>query len=153
MSIDSKLVLSCNKEDTLNIGNSVTKALSGYARTKLDDYWKNNTDANNRIHFLVGDKYKDQNHKFSNGVSISSHDFETFVFFFGNGDDNKRSLFMFTSCSNDYNDTIEGHKVIFSIGYWGSSNEIMMVVAEAVKQYGDAYYDFNDCDDLGFIKL
>lgn len=153
MSRDSKLVLSCNKEDTLNIGNSVSEALSEYARNKLDDYWKNNSDAESRLNFIWSDSYKDQNHKFSNGASISSHDFETFVFLFGNGDEQKRSLFMFTTCSSDH-EGIEGdYKIVFSIGYWGNSDEIMMVVAEAIKEFGDAYYDYNDCDDLGFIKL
>lgn len=40
-----------------------------------------------------------------------------------------------------------------SVGYWGSCDEIMMVVAKAIKEFGDVYYDFNDCDDLDFIKL
>ena len=153
MSRDSRLVLSCNKEDTIKIGNAVSKALSEHARNKLDDYWKNNTDAYNRIHFLVGDKYKDQSYKFSNGVSISSHDFETFVMLFGNGDDIKRSLYMSTTCSSDHEDIEGDYKIVFSIGYWGNSDEIMMVVAEAIKEFGDAYYDYNDCDYLGFIKL
>lgn len=153
MSIDSKLFVSCNKEDALSIGNVVSKALSEYARTKLDDYWSNNTDAKSRINFMCGDSYKDQNYKFTNGVSISSHDFESFCFVFGCGDKNKRSLFMFTTCSSDHEDIKGDFKVVFSIGYWGSSDEIMMVVAEAIKEFGGVYYDFNDCDDLDFIKL
>lgn len=53
MSRDSRLVLSCNKEDTLNIGNSVSKALSDYARTKLDDYCNINTTAPMNLGLLV----------------------------------------------------------------------------------------------------
>ena len=153
MSIDSKLFISCNKEDTLSIGNSVSKAFSEYARTKLDDYWKNNTDAQSRVNFMWSDSYKDQNYKFTNGVSISTHDFESFRFVFGCGDEQKRSLSMFTTCSSDHEDIQGDYKVIFSIGYWGSYDEILMVVAESVKEFGDVYYDFNDCDDLDFIKL
>lgn len=153
MSRDSKLVLSCNKEDVLNIGNSVSKALSEYARNKLDDYWKNNTDAESRINFMWGESYKDQNHRFSNGVTVTAHDFDTFWFIFGNGDEQKRSLFMFTTCSSDHEDIEGDYKIVFSIGYWGNAGEIMMVVAEAIKEFGDVYYDYNDCDDLSFIKL
>lgn len=153
MSRDSKLVLSCNKEDTLDIGNSVTKALEKYARDKLNDFWQNNTDALNLIHFLHNDSYKEHSDKYTNGVSITSYDFETFTFLFGNGDDNKRNLFMFTTCSSDHGDIEGDYKVVLSIGYWGNSDEILMAVAEAVKEFGDVYYDFNDCDDLGFIKL
>ena len=153
MSIDSKMFVTCNKEDVISIGNSVTEALNTYVRDKLDNYWKNNTDAQSRANFMWGDSYKDQSNKFTNGVSVTSYNFDTFVISFGNGDDCIRNLFMFPTCSSDYNDVYEGYKVIFSIGYWGSSEEIMNVLSEALKPYGDVYYDFNDCEDKYFIKL
>ena len=153
MGLDSRVVLACNKEDVLSIGKSVTKALDGYSRDKLDDFWQNNTDACNRIQFLHNYSYKEHSVKYTNGISISSYDFESFIFVFGNGDDLKRSLYMFTTCSSDHEDIEGDYKVVFSLGYWGSSNEVMKVVIDAVKQYGEVYYDYNDCDDLGFIKL
>ena len=153
MSVDSKLFVKCNKEDVIAIGISVAEALNKYSRQKLDNYWTNNTDACNRTHFLHNEHYKGQREKFTNGVSITSYNFDMFTFTFGNGDDLLRSLHMFPTCSDDHNDVVEGYKVIFSIGYRGSSEEIMSVLSEALKPYGDAYYDFNDCDDVGFIKL
>lgn len=150
MSRDSRLVLSCNKEDTLNIGNSVSKALGEYARDKLNDFWQNNTDACNLMHFLHNASYKEHSDRYTNGVTVTAHDFDTFWFVFGNGDEQKRSLFMFTTCSSDHEDIEGDYKVVFSIGYWGNSAEIMMVVAGALEEFGDVYYD---CDDLGFIKL
>lgn len=152
MSIDSKLFVSCDKQDVLNIGHSVSKVLDEYSRAKLDDFWQNNTDACNRTHFLHNESYKEHSVNYTNGSSISSYDFNTFVFTFGNGDKNRRNLFMFTDCSSDYEDIKGGYKVVFSIGYWGSSDEIIQVVIEAVKQYGEVYYDFNDCDDEDFVK-
>lgn len=151
--IESKLFVACKKEDVINIGNSVTEALNKYTRSKLDSYWMDNTDAINRAHFLSGKDYKDASKLFTNGVSISSYNFDSFVFILGNGDKNKRILHMFPTCGSDYSGIYEGYKVIFSIGRWGSCDELMMVVADAVKKYGDVYYDYNDCDDLGFIKL
>lgn len=153
MSVDSKMFVTCNKEDVISIGNSVTEALNTYVRDKLDSYWRYNTDAQSRVNFMWSDSYKDQNYKFTNGVSVTSHNFDTFVISFGNGDESRRSLFMFPTCSSDYNDVYDGYKVIFSIGYWGNSEEIMNVLSEALKPFGDVYYDFNDCDDLDFIKL
>ena len=153
MSLDSKMFVTCNKEDVISIGNSVTEALNVYVRDKLDSYWKNNTDAQSRVNFMWSDYYKDQSNKFTNGVSVTSHNFDTFVISFGNGDESRRSLFMFPTCSSDYSDVCEGYKVIFSIGYWGSSEEIMSVLSGALKTYGDVYYDFNDCDDKDFIKI
>ena len=153
MSIDSMMFVTCNKEDVISIGNSVTKALNTYVRDKLDSYWRYNTDAQSMVNFMWSDSYKDQSNKFTNGVSVITDNFDTFVISFGNGDDSRRSLFMFPTCSSDYSDVREGYKVIFSIGHWGSAEEIMSVLSEALKPYGDVYYDFNDCDDEDFIKL
>ena len=153
MSLESKMFVTCNKDDVINIGNSVTKALNTYVRDKLDNYWKSNTDAQSRVNFMWSDSYKDQSNKFTNGVSVTSHNFDMFVIGFGNGDESRRSLFMFPTCSTGYSDVCEGYKVIFSIGYWGSAEEVMNVVADALKHYGDVYYDYNDCDGAGFIKL
>lgn len=153
MGLDSRVVLVCNKEDVLNIGKSVSKELEVYARDKLDDFWQNSTDACNRAHFLHNDSYKEHSVKYTNGISVSSHDFESFIFVFGNGNDLKRSLYMFTTCSADHEDIEGDYKVLFSIGYWGSANEVMQVVIDRVKPYGEVYYDYNDCDDLGFVKI
>ena len=153
MSLDSKMFVTCNKEDVINIGNSVTEALNAYVRGKLDSYWRHNTTCSNRLQFLFDKSLEEHSRKFTNGVSITSHNFDEFNISFGNGDESRRSLFMFTTCSSDYNDVCEGYKVIFSIGYWGSSEKIMSVLSGALKPYGDVYYDFNDCDDKDFIKI
>lgn len=153
MSVDSKLFVVCDKTDIISVGNSVADALDKYSRLELDNYWQNNTDAHNRIQFLCSPKYADMNCKFSNGVSITSHDFNTFIFNFGSGDNLKRSLFMFISNTDDYNDIHHGYKIIFSIGLWGKSNDIMKVIADSISNFGAVYYDYNDCDDTGFIKL
>ena len=153
MSVDSKMLVTCKKEDVINIGNSVTEALNTYVRDKLDSYWRYNTTCSNRLQFLLDKCLEEHSRKFTNGVSITSHNFDVFNISFGNGDDCIRNLFMFPTCSSDYNDVHDGYKVIFSIGFWGSSEKIMSVVSEALKPYGDVYYDYNDCDDAGFIKL
>ena len=153
MSVDSKMFVTCNKDDVINIGNSVTEALNTYVRDKLDNYWKNNTTCSNRMQFLFDKSLEEHSRKFTNGVSVTTYNFDSFVISFGNGDESRRSLFMSPTCSSDYNDVHKGYKVIFSIGYWGSSEEIMEVLSEALKPYGDVYYDFNDCDDEYFIKL
>lgn len=153
MSLDSKMFVTCNKDDVISIGNSVTEVLNTYVRGKLDSYWRYNTTCSNRLQFLFDKSLEEHSRKFTNGVSVITHNFDTFVISFGNGDESRRSLFMFPTCSSDYSDVCEGYKVIFSIGYWGSSEEIMSVLSGALKPYGDVYYDFNDCDDEYFIKL
>ena len=153
MSVDSKMFVTCNKEDVISIGNSVTEALNNYVRDKLDNYWRYNTTCSNRLQFLFDKILEEHSRKFTNGVSVTTRNFDAFVISFGNGDESRRNLFMCPTCSSDYNDVCDGYKVIFSIGHWGSIEEIMNVVAGALKPYGDVYYDFNDCDEVYFIKL
>lgn len=153
MSVDSKMFVTCKKEDVMSIGNSVTEALNTYVRGKLDSYWRYNTTCSNRLQFLFDKSLEEHSRKFTNGVSVTTRNFDSFVISFGNGDESRRNLFMSPTCSSDYSDVYDGYKVIFSIGYWGSSEEIMNVLSEALKPFGDVYYDFNDCDDKDFIKL
>ena len=153
MSVDSKMFVTCNKEDVINICNSVTEALNTHVRDKLDSYWRHNTTCSNRLQFLFDKSLEEHSRKFTNGVSITTYNFDAFSISFGIGDESRRSLFMFPTCLSDYNDVYDGYVVIFSIGYWGSAEEIMNVVSEALKAYGDVYYDFNDCDDKDFIKI
>jgi GH18 family chitinase len=65
----------------------------------------------------------------------------------------KRMLSIHFGCDSDYSDTYKGDKVILSLGCWGSSDEIMKTLAKELAQFGDVYYDHNDCDAEDFVKL
>jgi len=153
MSVESKLFVTCGKEDLYGVADAVINALNVYSRKKLDDYWENNTDAFHRMQFLCQEQFQSEASRFSNGCRASFYNMSCISFDFKNGDENSRSLRMLTDCSCDYSDTYDGDKIIFSLGYWGSNDEIMQVVAKAVSAFGDVYYDFNDCDDQDFVKL
>lgn len=153
MSVDSELFVACSIDDALNVGNAVASALTEYVRDLTDTHYKENTSAKNRAHFLLGEEFREEGKLFSSICKVSTYDFETFVFTFGTGEESKRSVYMFTSCGCSYADTYKGYKVIFSIGFWGKSDEIMKVIAEAVKGYGRVFYDFNDCDNKDFEEL
>lgn len=67
-----------------------------------------------------------------------------------------RMLFICLDCDGDLknHEEIQGDSCIwFSLGYWGSSVEIMKGVLNFMKQYGDCYIDENDCDEEGFYKV
>ncbi|AUR86416.1 hypothetical protein NVP1084O_209 [Vibrio phage 1.084.O._10N.261.49.F5] len=156
MGVDAKLFVTCGQDKSVEVGKSVANALDFWVRDKVDTYWKENTDCVNRMQFLFKERQKTESSdfKFTNGIKdIDTRDFESYRLHFGCGDENLRMLWMHTRCSCDYSDTYEGEKVIFSIGHWGMCDEIMKVVAEAVKPFGDVYYDHNDCDDEDFVKL
>lgn len=147
--------VTANPENSNEVYKTVKRALDKWQRNLLDQYWARKG-FSSRAEFFWRNKDKPLNHNFTdwtNGIyDIKTSDFGSFnMDFTVNGE--VRSLFCTHTCSSDYKDTYEGDKIIFSIGYWGLSDEIMKIVAEACKSFGDVYYDFNDCDDKDFIKL
>lgn len=133
----------------------VKKVINKWQRNLLDEYWRNKG-FESRLEFLYRDKELSCNKDlkdWTNGIySCNTYDFRSFNMNFKvNGE--QRRLFCTHTCSCDYSETYKGDKIIFSIGYWGMSDEIMKIVGEACKPFGDVYYDFNDSDDKDFVKL
>lgn len=148
MSVDAKLFVTCGKDRMFDIIGAVVKQLNIYSRAKLDSYIED-SGLMNRIQY----KGKEHDKKYSNGCRFNGHNPEVISFIFGSGDLNFRRLGMFCDCSLDYTDSYKGAKVIFSIGHWGACDEIMQELITALKPFGDVYYDHNDCDDEGFVKV
>lgn len=150
MGIDSKLFVTCGKENTVAVGQSVRNTLNVWIRKSLDKDMKKY----GAVNYFQVKEVLPKDIYYTNGVKgFYSHDLESFTISFGCGDDMERTLWMHTDCSVDYNDAFEGDKIIFSIGCWGMYEEIMKVVADAVRQFGDVYYDKNDSDAEGFVKI
>lgn len=150
MSVDSKLFVTCGKDKLYDVVNAVTEHLNVFVRTELDKRVEE-VGAVNRIDFLWNNK--DEADKWTNGVIMSMYDMGCINVRFGIGDWLTRNLSVMPDCSSSYSDTYEGEKIIFSIGCWGKYDQVVKVVAKAVAQFGDVYYDHNDCDDEGFVKL
>ena len=153
MSVNSKLFVTCGKERLFDVMQVVIETLNVYSREKLDSYWKEHTDAVNRLHFLTHEDYKAQAEIFSNGTNTWCYDFDVISVNFGCGDENKRTLNVFPDCSCDNEEVYSGDKIKFSIGHWGYHEEIMQLVGSRLKYFGEVYYDHNDCDDEDFVKL
>jgi hypothetical protein len=155
MGLDSKLFVATKKENILHVMPKVIEGLNTYIRAELDAYLEEKG-FSNRMQFMFRDKESELNKglkDFSNGISeCTTYDFRSWNINFKIQGEN-RSLFVTHTCSNDYKEVYDGDKIIFSLGYWGLSDEIMKVVAESLKEFGDVYYDFNDCDDEDFVKL
>lgn len=149
MGVDAKLFVTCGKDKMYEVGQKVINAINIWQRSELDKHIEEDGRYMNRMHFLCNKKEHQQ--EWSNGCSIYAHNFDCISFDFKCGE--SRSLKMFVDCSCDYSDTYDGDKITFSLGCWGRSDEIMKVVAEAVAEFGDVYYDNNDCDDEDFVKL
>lgn len=149
------LFVTVKTEKSNEVYEEVKKAIDKWQRNLLDEYWRSKG-FESRLEFQHRDKELGCNKDlkdWTNGVySCDTYDFRSFNMHFKVNAE-QRSLFCTHTCSCDYSDTYEGDKIIFSIGCWGMSDEIMKVVGEACKPFGDVYYDFNDCDDENFIKL
>ena len=139
MGIDTKMFIATNTNNFLEIMPKVICKLSEWQREKLDK--EAEKEQKNRMSFLIENK-----DNWSNGINnVYTYEFNSFhINFRVNGE--KRNLFVTHVCSNDYSDVFEGEKIIFSLGCWGMSEEIMMVVADAIKEFGDIYYTNNDCE-------
>lgn len=154
MSVDTKLFIAAKEEKFLEFMPKVIQALNKWQRNELKEY-ATQQGFNNPLQFLFRNEEKEINKNlknFTNGVECESYDFKSFnINFIVHGEN--RHLFVTHSCSSDYSEIYEGDKTIFSLGCWGMSEEIMMVIAEPLKEYGGVYYDYNDCDDIDFKKL
>lgn len=153
MSVDAKLFVTCGKDKMFDVVNAVVSQLNVWVREELDNHWTATTDAASRVHFMFLEEYQAQSKLFTNGVSIHAHNMDVISIDFGCGDENRRSLKVMPDCTSDYSDIHGGEKIIFLVGHWGKHNSIMNQVAIAVAQFGDVYYDHNDCDDEGFVHV
>jgi len=154
MGENAKLFIATKPENILKVMPKVIEALNVWQRKELDQYW-DKKGFENRIQFLFRDKKLEINKDlkdFTNGIyDVKTFDFRSFDIYLTVHGEN-RSLFITHTCSNDYSDTYVGEKIIFSLGSWGLSKEIMMVVANSINQFGDIYFTNNDCSEE-FEKL
>jgi hypothetical protein len=154
MGVNTKMFIAVNKEAIIEVMPLIINALNKWQRKKLDAY-VDKKGFNNRASFLFRDKYSEVNKglkDFTNGISgCNTSDFRNFNVNFKVLDE-QRNLFITHTCSNDYCTTYDGEKIIFSLGCWGLSEEIMMVCSEAIKGLGDIYYTKNDYQE-DFKKL
>ena len=142
MSVDSKVFVCCEENKALEVGQAVLSGLKNWYRNKCSKT-EGFTDML-RFNLSNKDKYQPPH--------VFTTDFDVICFNFTVNEE-ARSLKMFPTCSCDYVYVYSGEKIIFSIGAWGSNEEIMQVVIGALKPFGDVYYNFNDCDDQGFVKV
>jgi len=149
MGVSTNLFVTARKEDMFDLMPKLIKDINKWQRDWLVEY-ANRKGFDNPAMFLFRDKEAELNKHlkdFTNGIySIHTHDFGSFTTNFTvNGE--KRNLSINHSCSCEYEDIYDGDKIIFSLGCWGLSREIMMVVADSVKEFGDVYYQHNDYSD------
>lgn len=151
MSRDSKLFVVCKEEDNLKIVKAVLKALTTYSKNQLDA--KIYPTYGSRLEYLCSNEYKTSKQFYTHDATLTTKDLETFQISFGSGDEYLRTVWLFTSCSKDYDHIHKGNKVILSTGCCGKYEEIMTNALYALKSFGKVYQDLDDCDDEDFILI
>jgi hypothetical protein len=143
MGVETKLFVTAKKEVMFDLMPKLIKDINEWQRAKLDAEAKNNGFSRMRFLFSISENIEVKKN-WSNGISnVGTRDFNLFTINFRvNGE--RRRLSISHDCSCDHSDTYEGDKIIFSLGCYGISEEIMLVVAESVKGFGDVYYNPND---------
>jgi hypothetical protein len=154
MGVSTKLFVATESKNIVDLMPVVIGAINKWQRNHFDKYLAEKG-FDNRVSFLFRDKNAGANKHlkdYTNGIhSITTYDFGSFdINFTIHGE--QRTVFVTHTCSNDYKDIHNGEKIIFSLGYWGMSREIMTVIGEAVKPFGDVYFIEDDTTDE-WVKL
>lgn len=85
------------------------------------------------------------------GADYELSDFSKFITVnFRDGEDN-RQLFVFFDCDSDYDHVKKGPKIIFNLGCWGKSDELILGILAQFE--GEKYYIHNDCDEKGWERV
>jgi hypothetical protein len=146
MSVDSKVFVVADISKGSEIGNAVYLHLSSWYRTKFNEANKHLLNNNNFFWPIAEDCVKDT---WSQFVELRSTSFGLYTMVFKIDGEN-RCLYYFLECSCDTDDITTKNTFSFMIGHWGKYQEIMQEVISVLKNYGDVYWDENDCDDLGY---
>lgn len=140
MGVSSHVIVAVGKEKTVDIINKVSDALSKWQRAKLDVAWKEKG-YKNRLQFTFSDEGREN---WTNGIRLGGSDLHCLTLNFKVNGEN-RILHYLPTCYNDHKDLAE-ESVIFSLNPWGLHKEIMDVVIKASLEFGDVYYQENDCE-------
>ena len=152
MGVDAKLVVVCKEGDEMKVTEKILLSvgeLVTVCRT-LSRFDVNSSFFKETL--TTGDGV------YSSTATMYTHNFRTFNIKFGVGDKYERQAFVHTTCERDVEDILSTYKeprgaVLFSVGCWGKSNLILDFVAQELCKSFDVYVDYNDCDDVNYVRF
>ena len=144
MGADTKGLVMTEQKNAFEVAHKVVDAIESLMTTTNYD-WRRSSIIN---------KIRGGNPQFTRPrIEMASFSQMLQVAFTYKGED--RSLNIHFDCDSDgeacgYKN---GSKLILSLGYWGSSVEIMRAVLDELKVYGEAYLIDNDCSDYELDQI
>lgn len=152
MSVDTVVfvVIDNDKSKMFNAVRNVSLNLQRYISDKCKEYASAAGLKSNK--YLAINELKKQGFIFTYRITnYVDFEMDTFNLVFGCGDKSERNIFI-SNNSCDQNHIVTGNKLFFSLGCWGSNKDIAKIICESLKEFGDVYYDINDCDDIDYQK-
>ena len=151
MGVDAKLAVVCKKEEKMTVVGQILHTLNKLAIDKLRTKYECCTLSMLEVARLEEEHY-------TRDAILSTRDFSTFTIRFGVGDKYQRQAFVLTTCECDVDDILSAYDetygaVLFSVGYWGKSELILNFVAQELSKSYDVYVDYNDSDDVDYVKF
>ena len=138
MGADTKGLVMTEQKNAFEVAHKVVDAIESLI-TRTNHEWRTSSIINNAM---------GENPQFTSPrIEMASFSQMLRIIFTYKGED--RMLTIHFDCDSDGEGCgyIDGSKIILSLGYWGSSVEIMRAVLDELKVYGDAYLIDNDCSD------
>ena len=151
MCVDAKLAVVCKEEEKMEVMEKILLAVEQCARLELRSKALS-------CNLLLQDILSLKDEVYTRYTEMSTYNFHTFTIKFGIGDKYERQAFVFTTCDRDAEDILspynESHgAVLFSVGCWGQSELILNFVAQELCRSYDVYVDYNDSDDVDYVKF
>ena len=152
MGVDAKLVVVCKEEEKMRVMEKILLSVGELVSVSrsLSRFDVNSSFFKETL--TTGDGV------YSSTAAMSTHNFRTFNIKFGIGDKYERQAFVHTTCERDVEDILGTYKeprgaVLFSVGCWGQSELILNFVAQELCKSYDVYVDYNDSDDVDYVRF
>ena len=151
MGVDAKLFVKIEESRKLPAIQAATRAINELYHAEFDKAFRDSP-YENKMKFIFDSK-DEQGTCLWSRPRLDSYDAVNFSLSFRiNGEG--RNLSIMTDIQTEHQRIIGFNPALwFSLGHWGLSDKLMKALVPSLKQFGEVYYDFNDCDDEDFVRL
>ena len=151
MGVDTKLAVVCKEEEKMEVVEKIFLAVEQCARLELRSKVLS-------CSLLLQDVLSLKDEVYTRYTEMSTRNFHIFTIKFGVGDKYERQAFVHTTCERDVEDILSAYDethaaVLFSVGCWGKSELILNFVAQELSKSFDVYVDYNDSDDIDYMRF
>lgn len=129
MGISAKAACLTNSKDVFSMAQLIAKAIDEKIAQARGPVKRFKQDANNK--FVT--------------IDMSTFSQTLCLNFTLNGE--VRTMYLLFGCHQDAPELGPGKKVFASLGCWGASDDLILLAAKVLAEFGDVYTIFNDCSD------